>query len=494
MDLKEENEKLLKEVEALRNEINKIKISEKKGKDYSKVKYVAKTAYGMKDYGPEECKVREEVIQKISNVFKLHGAVSIETPVVELKATLTGKYGEDAEAGNEDEKLIYDLKDQGGELLSLRYDLTVPFARYCGQNNVEAIKRYAMAKVYRRDRPNMAKGRYREFYQCDLDIAGQYERMTADAECIAVLCEILGQFDIEFLVKINHRELLDGIFATAEVQQELFRTVCSSVDKLDKLPWEDVKKELMEKGLEDSQAEKIWKYAQIFGKGNVAANELLDKLLSDEELCTNCGEGVKDLKLMMEYCEALGVNLDRIEINLSLARGLDYYTGIIYEAGCLDQTGTGVGSIAGGGRYDNLIGSFRRKNKVVPCVGVSVGIERLFAILQSKKNEKGRKNDTEVLVCVVGVGKDQRKEFLKQRMKWLNTLWTAGIKAETLWKMNPKPLTQFQVAEDQKIRVALVLGPRELEEGKVKVRNVETREEELVSTDAAIEKIKSILG
>lgn len=197
--------------------------------------------------------VREKVFDVIIRCFKRHGAEVIDTPVFELKETLTGKYGEDS-------KLIYDLKDQGGELLSLRYDLTVPFARYLAMNKLTNIKRYHIAKVYRRDNPAMTRGRYREFYQCDFDIAGNFDPMIPDAECLKIMCEILSSLQIgDFLVKVNDRRILDGMFAICGVSDSKFRTICSSVDKLDKVSWEEVKNEMVgEKGLAPEVAGLHW--------------------------------------------------------------------------------------------------------------------------------------------------------------------------------------------------------------------------------------------
>ena len=185
-------------------------------------------------------------------MFKRHGAETIDTPIFELKEVLTGKYGEDS-------KLIYDLKDQGGEILSLRYDLTVPFARYVAMNKIAQIKRYHIGKVYRRDNPSISRGRYREFYQCvskkalivnvilsqddtaqysfqDFDIAGAYDAMIPDAECVKIVKEILESLEVgKFVVKVNHRQILDGIFEVCGVSSDMFRTICSSVDKLDKV-------------------------------------------------------------------------------------------------------------------------------------------------------------------------------------------------------------------------------------------------------------------
>lgn len=267
--------------------------------------------------------LRNGVLDKIISVFKRHGAETIDTPVFELKEVLTGKYGEDS-------KLIYDLKDQGGEILSLRYDLTVPFARYLAMNKISTIKRYTIAKVYRRDNPSIARGRYREFYQCDFDIAGVFDPMIPDAECIRVVYEILNALDIgEFLIKINHRLLLDGMFDSCGVPQNKFRTICSSVDKLDKSPWEEVRKEMIdEKGLSSDVADRIGEYVRLNGKA-----ELAEKLLTNASLSKNksATEGLEAIKLILHFCKILGVD-HKVLFDLSLARGLDYYTGIIYEA------------------------------------------------------------------------------------------------------------------------------------------------------------------
>ncbi|KAJ1670746.1 Cytoplasmic and mitochondrial histidine tRNA synthetase, partial [Spiromyces aspiralis] len=204
--------------------------------------------------------VREEIFSTITKVFKKHGAVALDTPVFELKDILTGKYGEDS-------KLIYDLKDQGGEECSLRYDLTVPFARYLAMNGVSKMKRYHIAKVYRRDQPAMTKGRMREFYQCDYDIAGTYERMIPDTEIVVTLVDALTRLDIgPFVIKINHRKVLDGMFEVCGVPEDKIRTISSAVDKLDKLPWQDVYVEMTEeKGLDPEVASRIGEYVKHRG-------------------------------------------------------------------------------------------------------------------------------------------------------------------------------------------------------------------------------------
>ncbi|GAB1869650.1 histidine--tRNA ligase [Camponotus japonicus] len=443
-------------------------------------KLILKTPKGTRDYNPEQMALRLGVLEKIISVFKRHGAETIDTPVFELKDVLTGKYGEDS-------KLIYDLKDQGGEILALRYDLTVPFARYLAMNKISSIKRYHIAKVYRRDNPATTKGRYREFYQCDFDIAGQYDPMLPDAECIRIMSEALQMLNLEsYLIKVNHRSLLDGIFAACGVPQSKFRSICSAVDKLDKSPWEEVKKEMIEeKGLDEHIADKIGNY--VSQSGGV---ELITELKKDKELMRQSAavQGLDSMELLLKYCSIYKV-LDKIKFDLSLARGLDYYTGVIYEA-VLCGDGIDVGSIAGGGRYDNLVGMFDNKNKNVPCVGVSLGVERIFSVLEARLANKGLKTrTTEIEVFVASA----QKNLHEPRMKILVDLWEAGVKAEQSYKKNAKLLAQLQHCEENKIPLAIIIGESELAKGEVTLRIVSSREEIRVPRSNLIEEIRKLL-
>ncbi|KAG6448710.1 hypothetical protein O3G_MSEX005706 [Manduca sexta] len=447
-------------------------------------KFTLKTPKGTRDYNPQQMSIRNDVLQKIITVFKRHGAECIDTPVFELKEVLTGKYGEDS-------KLIYDLKDQGGEILSLRYDLTVPLARYLAMNKITNLKRYHIAKVYRRDNPAMTRGRYREFYQCDFDIAGAYDPMVPDAECLKVVTEILDTLNIgQYVLKINHRRLLDGMFEACGVPADKFRATCSTVDKLDKSPWDEVRTEMInEKGVTPEAADKIGEYVRLNG-----GTELAEKLLKDEKLSKTKAavEGLEGIKLLLEYCALFGIK-DKILFDLSLARGLDYYTGVIYEAvltqpikiGNEEQT---VGSIAGGGRYDNLVGMFDSKHKQVPCVGVSVGVERVFSVLEAKLAAGDiavRTSDIDVYVA------SAQKNFLEERIKVCAELWNAGIKTEQSYKKNPKMLNQLQHCEENGIPLAVVLGQSELERGVVKIRNIVSRQEDEVPRDSLVQELKT---
>ncbi|XP_043376132.1 histidine--tRNA ligase, cytoplasmic isoform X1 [Dermochelys coriacea] len=459
----------------------KAQLSTEEGKH----KFVLKTPKGTRDYSPKQMAIREKVFNIIISTFKRHGAEVIDTPVFELKETLTGKYGEDS-------KLIYDLKDQGGELLSLRYDLTVPFARYLAMNKITNIKRYHIAKVYRRDNPAMTRGRYREFYQCDFDIAGQFDPMIPDAECLKIVHEILSGLQIgDFLIKVNDRRILDGMFAVCGVPDSKFRTICSSVDKLDKATWEDVKSEMVgEKGLSPEAADRIGEYVQLHAGGL----GLIEQLLQDPKLSQNklAREGLGDMKMLFEYLTLFGI-ADKISFDLSLARGLDYYTGVIYEAILLQpqnahkEEPVSVGSVAGGGRYDGLVGMFDPKGRKVPCVGVSIGIERIFSIMEQKveaSEEKIRTTETQVLVAAA------QKKLLEERLKLISELWDSGIKAEMLYKKNPKLLNQLQYCEDTGIPLVAIIGEQELKDEVVKLRVVATREEVDVRRENLTEEIK----
>ncbi|KAI1312267.1 Cytoplasmic and mitochondrial histidine tRNA synthetase [Mortierella claussenii] len=457
--------------------------------------FTLKNAKGTKDYTPQEMAVREKIFSTIIGVFKRHGGITIDTPVFELKEILSGKYGEDS-------KLIYDLEDQGGEKCSLRYDLTVPFARFLAMNGKEYqnIKRYHIAKVYRRDQPAMTKGRMREFYQCDFDVAGTYDAMIPDSECLRVLTECLAALDLgDFTIKMNHRKILDGIFEVCGVPEDKIRTISSAVDKLDKLPWADVRKEMTEeKGLDPEAADLIGEYVQLKG-----GEELLERLYKDEKLGANtrAKEGLDDMALLFKYLNVLNVTR-HTSFDLSLARGLDYYTGLIYEAVLegsapptlangekaratvkkgtdeLDENTVGVGSIAAGGRYDNLVGMFSGTNKrgqpnlMVPCVGISIGVERVFSILMQKQKKNEIKSN-EVEVYVVGLG----GVSVEERMKICTELWDAGIKAEFAYKLKPRTQSQWDVCDRDMIPFAVIVGGDEIEKGLVKIKDMRTRDE-----------------
>ncbi len=422
---------------------------------------------------------------------------------------LAGKYGEDA-------RLIYDLADQGGELCALRYDLTVPFARWLAMNKVQQIKRYQIAKVYRRDQPAVARGRMREFYQCDIDIAGTYDRMIPDAEIVRIIYEIFETLKEEIIVKINHRQILDGIFAVSGVPDEKIRAISSAVDKLDKLPWADVRKEMVEeKGLPEAAADRIGDYVKHAGD----IPTIVTLLKADATLFENADiqQGVSDMELMDSFLEAFGVPRSKVSFDLSLCRGLDYYTGPIFEviaqpraAAAADAAAPGgkkkkggaeeiqVGSIAAGGRYDNLVGMYGKTQ--IPCVGVSFGVDRIFTIMKAKlEKEEGKQRVRETDVYVMAFGGGSFNGLLKERMAVARRLWDAGIKAEFAAKTKPRLPQQFKAAED--VPLGVILGEDELANGQVRLKVLssgsgETDEKDrgqLVSQDDLVEEIKKLL-
>jgi histidyl-tRNA synthetase len=357
----------------------------------------------------------------------------------------------------------------------------------------------------------MTKGRMREFYQCDFDIAGAYDPMLPDAEILRIVCEIFQELGWEgkFSIKINHRGILDGIFAVCGVPSDKTRAISSAVDKLDKSPWEEVRKEMIEeKGLDESVADKIWSYVQKNG-----GPEILESLQSDPNLKDNKNmrKGLEDMSLLFRYLSAFQI-LPSIEFNLSLARGLDYYTGLIYEVitegSAPSSTATGqnlqnaakketsqrkpptssnpadedrssdptlgVGSVAAGGRYDELVGMFSGRAQI-PCVGISFGVDRIFSITKARMASSSRLENVrinEVDVFVMAFGGKGFTGLLEERMEVARTLWEAGIKAELAYKNKPKLPAQFKAAEVGGVPFAVILGEDELREGKVKIKEM----------------------
>ncbi|CRK13620.1 hypothetical protein BN1723_010114 [Verticillium longisporum] len=264
-----------------------------------KIKFELKTPKGTKDWFGPDMIIREQIFSVMRSVFQRHGAMELDTPTFELTPILTGKYGEDS-------KLIYQLADQGGEDSSLVYDCTVPMARWLAQNAIENVKRYTIKKVYRRDQPAMNKGRQREFYQADIDFAGaNYDPMLPDTEIIRITTEVfsaLGWADT-YTININHRKILDGMFQVCGVPDEKIRAISSAVDKLDKAPWADVKKEMTaEKGLDEEVADKIGEWVILEGKQDV-----IEKLRADEKMAANelIQQGLSDMEILFEYLEHL---------------------------------------------------------------------------------------------------------------------------------------------------------------------------------------------
>lgn len=354
---------------------------------------------GTRDLLPQQTAIREQAVAMISAIFRKHGAVSVETPVFENRDILMGKYGED-------QKLIYNIEDFGEETLSLRYDLTVPFARFCATHRIKAIKRYAIGRVYRRDKPVAERGRFREFYQCDFDIAAEpasAAEMVPDAELLVVVNDILASLGLgHYEILVNHREVLNAIMRVAGVPADKFRAVCSCVDQLDKCSVEEVRGKIVAgKGVSLDAADSVLHMIRlVYAFGAFAEGAAPDAPGSIEALTAAIMKNIQETHgaLFVEAQEALASlmklftyisvmapeTLPNIKLDLSLARGLDYYTGVVFEARMVDEAGNKTGSIAGGGRYDKLLGMFRAEGDQLPAVGGSIGIERIFALLEAR--------------------------------------------------------------------------------------------------------------
>ncbi|XP_045855308.1 histidine--tRNA ligase, mitochondrial isoform X2 [Meles meles] len=328
----------------------------------------------------------------------------------------------------------------------------------------------------------------------DFDIAGQFDPMIPDAECLKIMCEILSGLQLgDFLIKVNDRRILDGMLAVCGVPESKFHAICSSIDKLDKISWNDVRHEMVaKKGLAPEVADRIGDYVQCHG-----GVSLIEEMFQDSRLSQNkqALEGLGDLKLLFEYLTLFGI-AEKISFDLSLARGLDYYTGVIYEAVLLQtpaqaEESLNVGSVAAGGRYDGLVGMFDPKGHKVPCVGLSIGVERIFAIVEQRIKTSGQKirtTETQVFVAT------PQKNFLHERLKLISELWDAGIKSELLYKNNPKLLTQLHYCEHMGIPLVVIIGEQELKEGVIKLRSVASREEVAIKRENLVAEIQKRLS
>lgn len=381
----------------------------------------------------------------------------MDTPVFERTDLLKDRYGDE-------NKLIYDLKDQGGEFLSLRYDLTIPFARYLIMNNISNMKRYQISKVYRRDNISIEKGRFREFYQCDFDIAGEYEVMMADAEILKILHEVLTELDMNFKIKINDRRLLDAIFKECDINPSQFKQVASAIDKLDKMEWTVVKMEMIEKGISKGSIDKLEPYISLNG----SPHEMLTILSQKSILCHE----LKELSILFEHLTVMEI-INDFTFDLSLARGLHYYTGVIFEA---VPNENGQSSIAAGGRYDELVSSL--SSKKIPCVGMSIGIDRICALFLREQQHK-----EEVTVLVASIGPDLTKE----RMSICCELWRHNISAKYLYDASPTTKKQLKEALKSNIPFVIFVGEEEIKHNNVIIKDMQSQRQISVKRNEMID-------
>lgn len=440
-------------------------------------KVTARTPKGFRDFLPAEMLKREYVMNMVRDVFHLYGFEPLQTPVIELKETLYGKYGEDAE------NLIYSVSHgRGGkEELAMRYDLTVPLARVVAQYESDLtfpFKRYQMSPVFRGERPQ--KGRYREFYQCDADIVGVGD-MSADAEVIGVVVASLRQLGFpQFTVKINHRRLLTAIGQYSGVPDAQLPDLYRSVDKFDKIGADGVQKELEERGI---AADVVSRMLALITEQRQGA-ENLDFLAQTLDNLPEAQTSIAELRELGMYLDDAGITADEYAFDLTMVRGLGYYTGPIFETVITEPN---IGSISGGGRYDELIGMFRRES--LPTTGVSLGIERIIDLMDVFGLYPAEIGGTVVQVLVTVFGDETRRNAAKLTAE----LRAGGINTE-LFMEDKKLGKQFNHADKKGIPLVAVLGPDEVSAGVVKLRRLADGLELTVPRGEAAQKAHELLG
>jgi len=426
---------------------------------------------GTRDFSPSEMRKRNYVFEIIRQSFEKYSFDQIETPAMENLETLTGKYGDEGDklifkilnSGDFLSKTNYDSNSTSKSLVydiskkALRYDLTVPFARYVVQNRNDItfpFRRYQIQNVWRADRPQ--KGRYREFFQCDADIIGT-ESLFSELELIQLYDDVFSALKIDdFTIKINNRKILSGI---AEIIGESDRLIDITValDKLDKIGVEKVKEELLEKGLSSQSISKLDLLFEL--KGNTQEKlDTLKQFLSSSEIGL---KGLEELTFIFDSFDSISLTSAKIEIDVTLARGLDYYTGAIIE---VVANKVNIGSIGGGGRYDNLTGVFGLEN--MPGVGISFGFDRICLVLESL-NLFPELENANIKVLFANFGE---KEAL-YAYNLMNILRNKGLKAE-LYPSSDKLKKQMQYADKKGVEFVVLIGDNEIKENILTVKNM----------------------
>ena len=426
---------------------------------------------GMRDILPEQMIRRQYVINVIRDVFEEFGFEPLQTPALELSEILTGKYGPDAE------KLIYQAGHVGGkEDISLRYDLSVPLCRVIAMHPQlpKPFKRYQIDPVWRAERPQ--KGRYRQFFQCDADTVGS-ESMLADAENVTLTYQVLTRLGFkQFEININDRKLITGIGQFAGVPTEQLGGLYRSIDKLDKIGLAGVRAELAENQIPEPVIEKLLALLEIEGDAATVLNELNAQLGDSEE----AREGISELEELIGYLTTLGVPDECYRVNVAMVRGLEYYTGPIYETVVEEPK---IGSITGGGRYDELIGSFSKQG--YPATGTSFGIERIIDVMEEFDMFPPAvgKTVTQVLVTVFDA------DLAQESLKVATLLRQSGIRTEVYCR--PARISaQIKYADTKGIPYAVILGSDEVEAGTVAIRDLLTREQQIVPRGEVAERIR----
>lgn len=445
---------------------------------------------GTRDFSPIEMARRNYIFNTIRQVFSLHGFSQIETPAMENLSTLMGKYGD------EGDKLLFKILNSGDflkgvdrELLNdesaslklaaklcekgLRYDLTVPFARYVVQHRGELqfpFRRFQIQPVWRADRPQ--KGRYREFYQCDADIVGT-DSLWNEVELLDIIRDVFSRLKINVLIKLNNRKILAGIAESIGAPDRLV-DITVAIDKIDKIGIDNVNLELKEKGLSDEAIAALRPILELSGSNDerIAA---LRKVLADSEI------GMKGIEETETILRRAGDGSAHIELDVSLARGLNYYTGAIIEVKALDVA---IGSITGGGRYDNLTGVFGMPG--VSGVGISFGADRIYDVLNALDLYPADATAT-TKVLFTNMGETETEAAFSAAKK----LRLAGI-AAMVYPDNAKMKKQFGFADDMAIPFVAIIGESEIKENKITLKEMATGTQEMLSIDEAIAKINSL--
>lgn len=426
------------------------------------------TLPGMMELLPEDQMVFDTIKRRIEDVFIKNAFFSIDTPAIEKLDVLLSK------GGGETSKQVYRInsskKNQG-----LRFDLTVPLAKYVSmymQDLAFPFRRYQIAKVYRGERNQ--KGRYKEFYQCDIDIIGN-EKLSLynDAEIVKCMYEALKSIDVpDFEFQFNNRKILNGYFSYLGIED--FESCLRIIDKLDKIGIDNVKEELSKLNLDDEKIDSILNFLKIDGT-NLEIIEKLETLNIDNELFV-CG--LEELKFVYEDILSLGVSPDNIKINLSITRGLDYYTGSVFETFFKEYRE--IGSICSGGRYDSLANNFTKSK--LPGVGMSIGLTRLFYQLQELNLVKGQQTNFDCIIIPM-------KGYEKNAVKLMNDLRSSSVRCMSYLE-DDKLKKKFNYADKLSVKYVIIIGQDEVEQNKFTLRNMENGNQELLELNQIIEKLK----
>lgn len=436
-----------------------------------------RTFKGTRDFLPEDMYVREQILSTLKSVFRKYGFAPLETPAVEFMEILAGKYGDEAD------KLLYPLAYKGGKELALRYDLTVPLARVVAMHPhlPKPFKRFQIQPVWRADNPQLKRGRYREFFQCDVDTVGSAEQ-TADAEIIALMVEAFCELGFDSAeVRLNSRKILSGIIRGVGLNSDDELDICRIVDKLDKIGGEGVRKELLE--MYSSRADNVNGLCDILDQRTLGADglTLIAKAVPENEIF---GLGLKEINEVLAILEEMNISKEKVKFDFTLARGLDYYTGPIFEVILPDRPE--VGSVAGGGRYDDLVGLFLKES--FPAVGTSFGMERIHTLLKDRLETAHQKHfDIDVLVCYFD------ESTRKNSLGIVRELREAGYRSELYFRAD-KMKKQFSYADKKNIPLVAICGTDEIEAGIVKIKNMRTGDQESIDKSQLVDSISGLLN